>query len=205
MKKYFKYSFLVLLGALSFSACDKDDDNETNEVAALTETEKEDLLVVREEEKLARDVYLYAYDKYGVTVFSNIANGEQTHMDKVLDLLEIYGIDDPAMVESGVFTNTHLQELYDSLTAQVDVSELEAQMVGATIEDLDIFDIEEMMKSTVKADILSVYDILQCGSRNHMRAFSQQISSMDTTYSVQYISESDYQLILSGSHEQCGQ
>ncbi len=61
----------------------------------LTKEEAEDLLVLREEEKLARDVYLYSYDKYNTQIFSNISSSEQRHMDKILFLLTKYGLDDP--------------------------------------------------------------------------------------------------------------
>ena len=57
----------------------------------LSATEKESLLYMREEEKLARDVYNAFYDRYGLRVFSNIATSEQAHMDAVLTLLNRYG------------------------------------------------------------------------------------------------------------------
>ena len=53
----------------------------------MTQAEKDGLILMREEEKLARDVYLHSFDLYGVQIFSNISNAEQTHMDRILDLL----------------------------------------------------------------------------------------------------------------------
>ena len=43
---------------------------------------------MREEEKLARDVYLTLYDIWGTPAFNNIASSEQTHMDAVLMLID---------------------------------------------------------------------------------------------------------------------
>jgi hypothetical protein len=46
-----------------------------------------DLQFLREEEKLARDVYLTLYDAWQLAPHQNIAESEQTHTDRVLDLL----------------------------------------------------------------------------------------------------------------------
>ena len=63
---------------------------------ALSADETADLLYMREEEKLARDLYLAFYDRYGLPAFSNIAAAEQRHMDAVRYVLEGYGLVDPA-------------------------------------------------------------------------------------------------------------
>jgi len=52
----------------------------------LTEVEIEGLLFMREEEKLAGDVYRYFYDLWGNNIFQNIARSEDTHTNAVLDL-----------------------------------------------------------------------------------------------------------------------
>jgi len=160
--------------------------------------------VLREEEKLARDVYLYAYDKYGLNIFTNIAQSEQRHMDRVLTILTTYNIDDPASTERGVFNNSTLQNLYNILTAKVDSSMLDALIVGATIEDLDIKDIEEFKTRTTKNDILDMYDNLTCGSRNHLRSYYSQILANGGTYTPQYISQDEFEAIINSSKEQCG-
>jgi hypothetical protein len=55
------------------------------------------LLFMREEEKLARDVYNTLYEIWGQPTFTNIAASEQTHMDEVKLLLERYSLADPAL------------------------------------------------------------------------------------------------------------
>ena len=196
MKKF----FLMTLLALVFTSCSEDD----SITVTLTNAEKEDLLTLREEEKLARDVYLYAYDTYGLAISNNISQSEQIHMDKILSLLNKYGIDDPALPNRGEFNNKTLQTLYDQLTAQVDISELEALKVGATIEDLDIYDIEEFETHTDKNDILDVYDKLKCGSRNHMRAYYGQLISRGYTYEAQFITATELSDIVNSDRERCG-
>ena len=77
------------------------------------------LQFMREEEKLARDVYLTLYQKWGVATFNNIASSEATHMASIKTLLDRYGIADPAAGQPiGVFTNPELQALYNQLIAQ---------------------------------------------------------------------------------------
>lgn len=191
----FVLSLFLIVGCGSSS-------NSTSSTSVLTEQEKTDLLILREEEKLARDVYLTLYDMYGQDIFSNIAQSEQTHTDAVLTLLNKYGVEDPVgNNDIGVFENTTLQELYDALIAQGSPSKLDALIVGATIEDLDIYDIEVMMSHTTKEDLLLVYDSLQQGSRNHLRSFVSQIESSGGTYTPQYISQAEYDAIIGSDIE----
>ncbi len=63
--------------------------------AILSQEEIDDLVYLREEEKLARDVYLHLYNTWGQWIFENIAASEQQHMDAVKTLLDRYGIHDP--------------------------------------------------------------------------------------------------------------
>ena len=115
------FSFSIL-----FSNCSNDEN-----LTPLTELEKNDLLFLREEEKLARDIYIYAYTKYQNTVFNSISQSEQKHMDNVLSILNQYSITDPASTQIGVFNNAALQSLYNHLKSQVDISASESRYVGA--------------------------------------------------------------------------
>ncbi len=191
---------LILVLNLSFLASCKDDDL----TKTLSAEEKNDLLRLREEEKLARDVYLFAYDKYQEQTFKNISNSEQKHMDKVLDILTEYGVADPASSEKGVFKNSILQELYNSLTAKADSSLIDALIVGATVEDVDIYDINDFIANTQQAKILDMYEQLNCGSRNHLRAYYSKITENDSTYIPQYISITEFNSIINADHESCG-
>ena len=163
----------------------------------LTQEEVDGLLWMREEEKLARDVYLTLYEMYGLQIFQNIANSEQMHMDAVLSLLEKYGIEDPAVDEVGVFTNPELQALYDQLIAMGSQSIEDALKVGALIEETDIKDLEEWIAKTDNADIIQVYENLTAGSENHLRAFTSLLQSYGVTYEPQVISEDEYNEIIS--------
>ena len=142
---------------------------------SLSATEKESLLYMREEEKLARDVYNAFYDRYGLRVFSNIAASEQAHMNAVLTLLNRYGLADPAATTPGVFNNADLQALYDDLIAQGNQSLTEALRAGVLIEETDIADLQDGLALTTHADLRAVYNNLLRASQNHLRAFSRQL------------------------------
>ena len=130
---------------------------------------------MREEEKLARDVYNAFYDRYGLRVFSNIAASEQAHMDAVLTLLNRYGLADPAAAAPGVFNNDDLQALYDDLIDQGNASLTAALQAAVLIEETDIADLQDGLALTSHADLRAVYNNLLRASQNHLRAFSRQL------------------------------
>ena len=141
----------------------------------LSATEKESLLYMREEEKLARDVYNAFYTRYGLRVFSNIATSELAHMDAVLTLLNRYGLADPAAAAPGVFNNDDLQALYDDLIDQGNASLTAALQAAVLIEETDIADLQDGLALTSHADLRAVYTNLLRASQNHLRAFSLQL------------------------------
>ena len=148
-------------------------------ISTLDSQETADLLHMREEEKLARDVYLKMGEKYGVTIFDNIAESEQRHMDSVKGLLDKYGLEDPVGDNPvGVFETAVFQELYDSLIARGEQSLVEAYQVGVNIEVLDIADLKEAIAATDNADIERVYGNLLAGSQNHLAAFTSALDSV---------------------------
>ena len=165
-------------------------------VEALSAAEIDGLLYMREEEKLAHDVYVTFHALWGTPVFASIAVSEQRHTDRILGLLNRYGIPDPVQ-EFGVFSNPDLQSLYDALVAQGSASELSALQVGALIEEVDMVDIVEKMAATERADILNVYGKLLSGSENHLRAFVGLIeANSGEAYVAQHLSQEEVDQIL---------
>ena len=129
------------------------------------------LLFMREEEKLARDVYNQMYALWGQPVFQNIAASEQTHTDEIKLLLDRYGLADPAL-DPGQFADANLQALYNQLIAQGSISVTEALNVGALVEQTDIADLQNRLAQTDNADIQLVYNNLMNASYNHLAAFT---------------------------------
>lgn len=164
---------------------------------ALSEIETEDLLFMREEEKLARDVYTELYQHFKeqgieMIVLAKIATSEQRHIEAMLAQLDKYQLDDPAAgLAAGEFDNGVLAALYENLVSGDVVDEPvlseppaggkmnpeAALYVGAWIEERDMVDILHAISNTSRADIVGVYTNLLCGSRDHLRAFVKHIGA----------------------------
>lgn len=175
-------------------------------VGELSAEETAGLHWMREEEKLAHDVYITLGEQWGLPIFQNISRSELTHTEAVKSLLERYGQDDPAAnKELGVFQNTALQDLYNQLVEQGSQSLEDALIVGATIEDLDIVDLQTQIAQTDQADIQLVYENLMKGSRNHLRAFTKTLQTQTgQVYQPQYLDQAEYDAIVEASVERGG-
>ena len=149
-------------------------------VQPLSAEEATHLLYMREEEKLARDVYQVLFSKWNVRIFNNIAVSEQRHYDAVGTLISRYKLTDPAQETAGVFTNPDLQALYDQLIARGNTSLLDALQVGVTIEETDIDDLKAAIAVTDNRDVLTVYGNLLNGSLNHLSAFNSHIEAVSS-------------------------
>lgn len=151
------------------------------------------LAYMREEEKLARDVYLYFAElfpgqKPGSNIFARIAKSEQRHMDAVKKLLDKYGLPDPAAGKGqGDFANEALQSLYDALVtfddAEID-DYVEGLLAGVAIEVKDIADITAAIKQIADSgggypDIVRVYANLLAGSESHLAAFRKILGKLE--------------------------
>ncbi|ACJ76365.1 hypothetical protein H17ap60334_07163 [Thermosipho africanus H17ap60334] len=201
MKKVIAFAVLNFLSIVLFAG-NLTVDKQVNSLPyeTLSASEVEGIMQMREEEKLARDVYLELYKTWDLPVFYNIAQSEQTHMDAVKTLIEKYNLKDPITDEDfeniGVFKNEELQNLFNELLSLGEKSLSDALKVGATIEDLDIFDLEELLKSTDNEDIKFIYNNLMKGSENHMRSFIKNLDKLGKTYTPQFISLERFREIL---------
>jgi len=162
----------------------------------LSTAEEDTLLFIREEEKMARDVYLTLYKTWKKAVFKNIAASEQKHMDAVLKKINLFGLTDPALPGVGRFTNPDLQALYDQLIAQGKLSYIDALRAGATIEDVDILDLMIAIEATSNLALKTTYENLLEGSKNHLRAFVGLLQNQGIEYNPQYIDQALFDAIL---------
>jgi len=174
----------------------------TVEMEELTLEEIDGILLMREEEKLAHDVYQALYDRWGMNIFINIASSESAHMDAVGELIVLFGLDDPLSGQEGEFTNGELQDLYDTLVSQGEESLEEALRVGAAIEEIDILDLQELMEQSTNPEILRVYGNLLSGSENHLRSFVRTLEQQTgDVYEPAYLTPENYDAILASSFQ----
>jgi hypothetical protein len=167
----------------------------------LSNSEKEGIILMREEEKLAHDVYKYLFEKWELNIFSNIMGAEMRHFNAMGYLIDNFELKDPAYEKPGKFRNKTLQSLYDSLIIQGSVSETAALQVGAYIEEVDIRDLQQLINETENENIQMVYKNLLRASGNHLRAFTGQLANRDQTYIPVVLSGSEYETVLQTPHQ----
>lgn len=194
MKTLYKYLYLALLPILLILGGCSDPINQIDEslkypdselkkgtiekTAKLTQEEIDGILFMREEEKLAYDVYVLFYGLYNHKIFENISESEFTHKDAILGLIEYYELRDPAKDKGpGEFENQELQDLYDLLIS-MGTDLISALEVGVIIEETDLEDITALMEKTEVENILQVYGNLLDGSNNHLEAFNKVLDKL---------------------------
>ncbi|HRX72416.1 MAG TPA: DUF2202 domain-containing protein [Candidatus Competibacteraceae bacterium] len=171
------------------------------------EQEAATLTFMREEEKLARDIYREAAALWTSSLFANIANSEQQHMDAVLKMLNKYGLPDPVAAAGdlpGWFSDPELQQLYDDLAKQSANSLMDALLAGALIEEVDIEDNQNALDATDNLDLQQLYGNLLRGSRNHLRAFVGEIERLGVVYEAQHLEQEEVDTIVNSPVERGG-
>ncbi len=141
----------------------------------LDTTERATLLSMREEEKLAHDVYVALAAKTGEQAFLKIAAAEERHGAALERMLTLYGIADPTDGYAvGKFPT--MQKLYDDLVAKGSASRAAAVQVGISIEKMDIADLKAVIAQTDDAALNRVYRSLLAGSQRHLQAFERNLT-----------------------------
>jgi hypothetical protein len=163
----------------------------------LSESEKQGLIFMREEEKLARDVYLAMTEIWDIPIFNNISRSESAHMEAMLSLLERYEIPDPVADDKpGVFMNQSFSGLFQSLAKQGNNNLIDALKAGALVEETDIADLREHLKASDNEDIKLVYENLLQASYRHLRAFSKNLAFRDAVYEPKKLSQEEFEDIV---------
>jgi hypothetical protein len=134
------------------------------------------LVYMIQEEKMAMDLYDAFAAQTGSVVFDRISTSEQKHMDSLLLVAQKAGIDVTAIstATAGVFADTAIQSLYDTLLAQGSVSLDAAYDVGVLVEQTDIADLAHYTADAAIGIVGTVYANLEAGSEHHLAAFTQQ-------------------------------
>lgn len=135
---------------------------------------------MREEERLARDLYQAFADKYGATVFVRIAAAEQHHFDTMGTLISGYGLQDPsAGLAAGTYADPALQKMWDDLSAQGSTSLADAYAVGVAVEKADVADLDEAIAIT--DDTVDAYmNHLRTATQQHLATFERLVSGQTT-------------------------
>ncbi|MEI7502323.1 MAG: DUF2202 domain-containing protein [Paludibacter sp.] len=208
----------VLIVAFLFSSCTQSDANSlandamevnidelaaipafTTDTNSLSQSEMDGLLLMREEEKMAQDVYDSFYSTYGVINFDRISNSETRHTAAVLALINHFGLIDPVLTLPGKFSSTAIQGLYNQLIA-MGTSSNKALSTGGFIEEYDIADLKKLIAETTNTDIIAVYGNLLKGSENHLRAFVRTLKIRGIVYVPQILTSTDFNAIIAATN-----
>ncbi len=158
-----------------------------------TDTNAADLLRMWEEEKLARDVYVSLAKTSRQPMFSNISAAESRHMQAVERLIRAGGANANLPDDAhGVFVSPDYQQLFETLVASGSRSPLDAMMVGAKIEEMDIADLKRLLDATTDPQTRQVLEHLRQGSRNHLAAFASQIAQQGATYKAEFLTQAEF-------------
>lgn len=172
-----------------------------NDSISLSDADLISLLKMKEEEKLARDVYTVFNAKWGKLPFKHISKAEDTHLKAVVSLLKLYNLPDTIIAEAGEFSDSKVQALYDQMVLKGDSSIINALSIGALIEEMDIVDIKAIISLTSNTNLLIVLENLLSGSRNHLRAFDKQLNYLGIKYTPVYLSVEEYNKIVTTDNE----
>ena len=154
----------------------------TTALVPLNQDEIDTLLWMREEEKLARDVYIKMTEKYTAEIFSNIAAAEQKHFDAIGRKLALYDVPDVALPAVGAFYDQRLQKLYDDLVKEGLVGYVEALLVGVAIEEADMVDLSDAIDETDSRPLKKTYSHLLIGSQHHLDSFIKLLEKEGVDY-----------------------
>ena len=164
--------------------------------AALTTGERDGILFIWEEERMAEDLYLELYKNVKLPIFLNVANSEQIHMDSVKVLMDRYGLNETVQDGDGVYANETLQKIYDDLLVSGEKSPEDALKAAALVEETSVHDLEIQISDTDKPEIISVYGGLLMGSEKHLRSFVRALEERGVEYSPQLLSQEEYDKIV---------
>ena len=173
----------------------------TNAVTvALTPVEKRHLLLMQDEEKLARDVYHVFAEKWELRPFENIGTrSEPAHIAAITALLQRYQAErTPQPVGAGEFRSPRMKKLYDSLIKTGSASAVAALQVAVEIEELDIKDLREGAARSKNEEIKAVYGNLEAASVRHLNAFMFNLKARNGAYTPKHLDEKTFNELVTG-------
>ena len=130
-------------------------------------------------------------------IFNNISKSEDRHQQVVLEMIKKYDINFEPKTERGKYNDPEMEKLYLELVEQGKKSLVDALKVGALIEDMDIYDLNNAIKQTDNQDLTIVFTNIRTGSYHHIKAFTNWLKRYNITYQPKYISEQELNDILS--------
>jgi len=167
-----------------------------NDSLVLTSDEQSFLFSLREDERVARDLYASFYDLYQQDYFNRVSHAESSHMKAVENLLSFYAVDYPDSLTAGVFADEDDQNLYNVLLSKGGDSLVIALSSAAYLEEMNVSDYSQLMPNISNENISLVVSHLLKGSRNHLRLFTRLLAKEGITYEPVVLDSVSYNEII---------
>jgi len=167
----------VLIATIILMSCTKDADVTPSSFDAndgsstwFSAEEQSDLQFMVEKEKLLKNVYQEMYDTYETHLFKTIIDCKEKHITLLSARLAKYGAENPAAyLGDGLFSNSSIQQIYDSFIAEGQIDLTNSIMYLKDMEENHIVDIENTLsKAEGNIDIVRVYNICLMESKAHL-------------------------------------
>lgn len=178
-----------------------------NSFSQITQSDRDALIYNMQEEKVANNFYTAMHSLYGINVFENISKSETMHMKHIKALLDNFGIDNPVSGKyeaAGSFMDAGLERMYNDMISTGNISVTDALKESAKFEEMDIRDLKAFVESTQNTTIESTLNMLINASGNHLRAFVKNLKSRGIEYTPQYLSQEEFNGIISSSGKSKG-
>jgi hypothetical protein len=178
-----------------------------NSFSQISQSDREALIYNMQEEKVANNFYTAMQSLYALNVFKNISKSETMHMKHVKTLLDNFGIDNPVSGRyeaAGSFMDAGLEKMYNDMISIGNISVTDALKESAKFEEMDIRDLKAFVESTENTSIESTLNKLINASGNHLRAFVRNLKTRGIEYSPQYLSQEEFNGIISSSGKSRG-
>ena len=158
----------------------------------LVQEMKDSLTYMKDEERLASDLYLNLYNYYKnysdleIKQLNNIAtNTENDQISIIKSLVKRYDLNSSepqdVNISRGVYENQVIQDLYDKFYAIGQNSQEEALKVGCMVEVTDINDLDKyisLAKESNATDIETAFKVLRDGSYHNYWTFDQTLKNL---------------------------
>ncbi len=148
------------------------------------QVEKDGILWLSESTKLSKDIYYEIHRLWNVNIFKSIEYLENNDMKAVAEILKDYNISNPNKDTTlGIYTSPYISNLFTDFSGKYDNSEYEALRIAATLEDLMISDLNELLQSSTNTDFIKIFTELRYSAISHIRAVNKY---MKKKYKVEY-------------------
>ncbi len=170
-----------------------------NATNALTADEIEFLFAIREDEKVAKDLYTAFAGQYPTAIqFSRIAAAEATHIAAVETVLGYYEITYPALGAPGIFADAARQAQYDGLLAKATTLQAALEAM-TTLEEENIAAYKAVEANITNANLKLIVSNMIKASSNHLKAAVRQLATLGVIYTPIHLDQATFDDIINSA------